>query len=540
MQLSAYLCQSRHGVYYFRWPIPARLHPQSRRSSIKLSLRTRCPKTAKYIARLLSCAGQIAMADANLQTMRYDQIRNLVKNHYQTLLDQFRERVNMAGRLSEADLAIRRSSLRVAGASLDDFVSLACQDDPLGFVGRFCDMYGVEGDLSAETQQKLLEEIQIGQKGFLEATLAFDSSLDNFEFDKPDPLLPQLSRSSVAFAQSEKIADVVTKYLEEGRIASNWTAKTVEEKRETLALLVELIGQDKPMAKIDKRDAQDVKAVLLKLPKNRNKMAATRGLSARDAVKVGSAASISITTVNGYLSDYQAFNTWAVNNGYAEKNMFEGMRVRRVSGKASGNERKAFNEKELRTILNELVENPKGLVRKDSHKWGTLIALFTGARLNEVSQLHLKDIKQVDDIWCFDINDDESKTLKTVASKRVVPIHEKLIELGLLEYVECIRQMGKVRLFYDFSYSEQNGYGRTLGRWFNEVLLVKMGLKSKALVFHSLRHSMVTELARKDVPEPIVKTIVGHERSGVTQQTYFKSGYTTKQLHDAVNKYQIG
>jgi len=95
--------------------------------------------------------------------------------------------VNKAGRLGEADLAVRRGSLRVAGASLDDFVSLACQDDPLGFVGRFCYMYGVEGDLSAETQQKLLEEIQIGQRGFLEATLAFDSSLDNFEFDKNEP-----------------------------------------------------------------------------------------------------------------------------------------------------------------------------------------------------------------------------------------------------------------------------------------------------------------------------------------------------------------
>lgn len=94
-------------------------------------------------------------------------------------------------------------------------------------------------------------------------------------------------------------------------------------------------------------------------------------------------------------------------------------------------------------------------------------------------------------------------------------------------------------MFYDSSYSEQNGYGRTLGRWFNEVFLVKIGLKSKTLVFHSLRHSMVTELARNDVPEPIVKSVVGHERSGVTQQTYFKSGYSTEQLHEAVNKFRI-
>lgn len=418
-------------------------------------------------------------------------------------------------------------------------MSLACQDDPEGFVGRFCAMYGVEGEFSAENQQKLLEEIQIGQRDFLAATLAFDCSLDNYEFDKPDHLLPPISRSPLAFGQSKSIADVVAKYLEEGRIASSWARKTVEEKGETLALLIELIGQDKPMASVDKSDAQDVKAVLLKLPKNRNKLAATRGLSARNAVKVSGVKSISITTVNGYLSDYQAFNTWAVNNGYAEKNMFEGMRVRQVSGKISETERAAFNKSELRALLTELVENLKGLVRKDSHKWGTLIAMFSGARLNEESQLHLDDIKQIDDIWCFDINDGESKSLKTIASKRVVPIHEKLLELGLLEYVESIRQRGKFRLFYDLSYSEQNGYGRNLGRWFNEAFLVKMGLKTKVLVFHSLRHSMITELARNDVPEPIIKTIVGHERTGVTQQTYFKSGYSIQQLHQAINKFHI-
>ncbi|PCJ73895.1 MAG: hypothetical protein COA53_11425 [Rhodobacteraceae bacterium] len=112
------------------------------------------------------------MADANLRTMRYDQIRTLVKNHYQTLLDQFHERVNAAGRPSETDLAISKGSLGIAGGSLNDFVSLACQDDPEGFVGRFCEVYGVEGDMTAETQQMLLEEIQKGQRDFLTATLS--------------------------------------------------------------------------------------------------------------------------------------------------------------------------------------------------------------------------------------------------------------------------------------------------------------------------------------------------------------------------------
>ncbi|RJK96610.1 hypothetical protein D3P06_17520 [Paracoccus aestuarii] len=45
MRLAAYLSRSRHGVFYFRWPIPASLHPDQKRSHVLLSLRTRWPRT---------------------------------------------------------------------------------------------------------------------------------------------------------------------------------------------------------------------------------------------------------------------------------------------------------------------------------------------------------------------------------------------------------------------------------------------------------------------------------------------------------------
>lgn len=38
MRLSAYLSQSRHGVFYFRWPIPHHLHPEQKRSDMRISL----------------------------------------------------------------------------------------------------------------------------------------------------------------------------------------------------------------------------------------------------------------------------------------------------------------------------------------------------------------------------------------------------------------------------------------------------------------------------------------------------------------------
>lgn len=115
-------------------------------------------------------------------------------------------------------------------------------------------------------------------------------------------------------------------------------------------------------------------------------------------------------------------------------------------------------------------------------------------------------------------------------------MHAKLIEHGLLDYVDMVRLRKKTKLFPDLSNTVEHGRGRNIGRWFNETLLPKLGVKDKGLVFHSLRHTVITRLSRADVPESIVKAIVGHAQQGVTQQHYFKEGYTLRQLNDAIQK----
>ncbi len=50
---------------------------------------------------------------------------------------------------------------------------------------------------------------------------------------------------------------------------------------------------------------------------------------------------------------------------------------------------------------------------------------------------------------------------------------------------------------------------------------------------------MVTKLSQNDVEGSIVKAIVGHEQSGVTQRSYFKAGYKIEQLEAAINKFEF-
>lgn len=279
-----------------------------------------------------------------------------------------------------------------------------------------------------------------------------------------------------------------------------------------------------------------MKDTLTRYPRNRRKDPRTRELSLQDALQVDGVATINVQTINKYLQTYGTMFTWAKRNGYVEKNVFEGLSIRVGKKKARGT-RSPFNASQIQTMLQELLHNRSGLVRLDYQKWGPLVALYTGARLNEIAQVHLSDIRQHDEIWCFDLNDDdETKKLKTDASRRYVPIHSRLIELCFLDHVQGLRARGATKLFPDFHYCSKNGWGRSLGRWFNDQFLVKLGYKAHGVSFHSFRHTVVTSLMHANIEEALVKTLVGHERQGVTQRHYFSSGYKVSQLRDALEQ----
>lgn len=194
-----------------------------------------------------------------------------------------------------------------------------------------------------------------------------------------------------------------------------------------------------------------------------------------------------------------------------------------------------FDKNEVAKIIMGLSDD--NLVKNKSNYWGALIAVYTGARRNEIAGLLPDDVKQdtATGIWYFDITDEEEegKALKTSASKRVVPVHSALLDQGFLQFVEEARgKQGQVkheggyepRLLYDLTYTEHEKWGRNLGRWFNERYLKVLGLKSEKKTLHSLRHSFITYLSAAGVDEANIKSLVGHEPDTVTTQIYTHYG----------------
>lgn len=385
----------------------------------------------------------------------------------------------------------------------------------------------------------MLREYKLAYRDMLKAWEAHRLSLDTYEYTRAADIAERGETVS-SKGTTGTLQQAIVAYMQENKHIGTWRTATFAKKEANLGLLTEVLGRDRLMANIAKQDAQAVKRILLELPANRHKIALTRDLSLREAVEVKGVQKITPVTVDGYISVFQSFFDWAERNGYAAEKLFTGMRLGKSATKGAP-KRKAFEQTALEAVFREVTDNQLGLVRKESHKWALLIGMFSGARLNEICQLQLSDIQQEDGIWFFNLMDegDSNKRFKSDAAIRKVPVHVELVRLGLLDFHATLMQRGEKRMFPDYTHCVKNGYGRSLGRWFNATLTPALGIKSKHHVFHGLRHTMVSRLAQAGIEEPIYQSIVGHERQGVTQQVYNRQGYTMRQLKTAIDLFAV-
>jgi integrase len=173
---------------------------------------------------------------------------------------------------------------------------------------------------------------------------------------------------------------------------------------------------------------------------------------------------------------------------------------------------------------------------KKGFEWIPLLMLYHGARPNEMAQLDCEDVYIHDGVWCIDICE-ESKTPingkrfgdKTVKTKeaRIIPIHQKLIDLGFIDYLNSRKVTGERKLFEVFRYIN-NGkpmlYYQCVRSWF-EGLLVKADAKSKTTTPHSFRHTFRTA-AHNVIKNDYAKVIGGWSLgNGMDMRVYLHTNH---------------
>ena len=172
-------------------------------------------------------------------------------------------------------------------------------------------------------------------------------------------------------------------------------------------------------------------------------------------------------------------------------------------------------------------------VKQPHRYWIPLVGLFQGMRLNEICQLYLDDIfaDPSTGIHCIRITDNPGrnqkldepnlKSVKNDSSRRTIPIHPKLIELGFMDYVESRRKLKHRRVWEHLEtpavdyYAVQGNYSHYVSKWYCGTFR-KNHIKNepKLKPFHSLRHTFVNWYFQNVISSSLdfsaVKGLVGH------------------------------
>lgn len=178
------------------------------------------------------------------------------------------------------------------------------------------------------------------------------------------------------------------------------------------------------------------------------------------------------------------------------------------------------------------------------HYWLPLLALYGGARVNELAQLNTDDVVLEGMIPNYKVEADdpakvnEPRSLKNVSSKRRVPIHQHLLDLGFAEYVKERKRKKCKKLFDGLKYSRKNKWGADATQFFTRLdgksggYFKKVGVHLNGLdgkVFHSFRHLFISKLRNEVLlntanPGYVIESITGHERVSVTEADRYGNG----------------
>lgn len=226
---------------------------------------------------------------------------------------------------------------------------------------------------------------------------------------------------------------------------------------------------------------------------------------------------ISKRTVRAHLVTFKEYMRYAVKEEIIQNSLSDYVDM---PLKFDNNNRIPFTPSDLKRIFDPLNYPDPHLRANQAKFWIPIIALYHGCRQNEICQLDVNDIVIEKDIPCMSINDDgDDKSVKNSSSKRIIPIHPKLVDMGFLSYVDYQRKNKHKKLFPELTRTKQNGYARVIQGWFGRYL-DKIGIRDKKKVFHSFRHTFETKAVEIKVPIEYQNAICGWTDRGVGQRIY--------------------
>ena len=300
--------------------------------------------------------------------------------------------------------------------------------------------------------------------------------------------------------------------------ADKWSPDTQRLVTCVKKLLFLYFNEDTPVHKITRDNLLEFRELLYKIPTKLAQKSRYKDKNLSQILKLGEKDDkLSEPTIQKYMIRVIQFFNYCFGSGYISRSITAKMNVkididpseRAVLPYDVSEARKIF---EIVTSIKQSGKSPSSRIEASELYYVTMIAAYSGMRIKEITQLHKEDIALKDGIYCFNINTNDGKTTKTKNSIRFVPIHSKLIDLGLLEYVNS-KKSGNIFKVSNKDFSEI----------FRSQIQRKFIDKDSKKTFYSFRHYFIDYLVQREVEANLIAQIVGHEKQyKILLNTYAK------------------
>lgn len=547
---------SRNGKFYFRTRVPKELIPVLGKKEIKISLRTSSRSEAKL--RLSIEQLKIEEIFSNAREKLEPATPSLIQVLNRTDIER---RIIIWHQNEIARHATEDDALRINSSPED---RLQIIDNLRGDLSVFDggDESQYAGDIQNEVKALFPDLDSYKQKdGYSFAQSLIHQSLIEQTYKRLERLGDNYNRvpfqlfltrneplSSSQVSQSSQLTWSATLAKFKAAKKSDGLAdKTLAGYKLAFDFSLELFGKNRPLSSISTEDCREFRDKLRQLPSNAKKR--YPHLSLIDSIEAHSkypTGTLSITSINGNLNKLSATLNFAVREGYLKKNPCEHVpSLKQKKKKTDG--RQSFSEQALSKLFqapiytgcidDEWNYKTVGTNKLRRHKfWIPLISLYTGMRLNEICQLFTSDISSIEGVNVIQVqlDDNDEKSLKNSSSERIIPIHNQLIEIGLLDYVNKIKTQGHKRLFPDLPQSASGSYSDNFSKWFTRFLN-SLNIKDNGACFHSFRHSFRDALREAQIPRELGAALGGWKISEDVMDEY-GNGYKLKSLNTYLQK----
>ncbi|MDD2499609.1 MAG: site-specific integrase [Geobacter sp.] len=530
IHVDSYLYLSRHNIYYFRVIIPKAVGESLHKREYRRSMQTRNLSVARNMARALRSCFESHVEGIQGDMIKWEQLRQLLDKRLERMLASEKEglrqdgpyAIGMHDHWEHEVIPSYQQAIQVISSLRGQPVSETTVNRIPDFVRNLAEGILRDSGITLDNSLKLFLAFCEGTLNmyleYYRQRLILNNQAHSFQAGQPFDL-PVMSPSvSVEAVPASLLSYVIDQYCGEMVLGGNWTAKTEQEYRHIYKVLVEVIN-DRPINTVGYRDAQFFKKSLTCLPSNMSKKPLYRDKTIKDILmmKIPKEDLLSISKVNAYISRVSSLFNWAIKNGYTQQNPFSGQKIK--ESKADHEKREVFSDLDLQVLF------ASSSYKSGSHKhphyyWLPLLGLYTGARINELCQLYLDDIYQIDGQWVIDINDALDKKLKTASSARIIPLHSRLIELGLVEFTKQLKRKGYSRLFPELN-KGRDGYSQDASKWFARYR-ARCGVNGDDKTFHSFRHTALNHLKQRGAVKEKIAAIAGHKDRSITTGHYGK------------------